>query len=177
MTEKLKTGRVSRCTPENTERAAKVLRETGQDKFAYKAIGISKTLFYRWKKEHPDFGAAMDQARKDFDEGTFEAASAEIAQARAWLLKCLANEQFQIIRIKKKNPQGELEVVEIKEVQVLPPSWYLERLFAGSEEKKELTVKIGIAKPIDRTDKEIEVDMAGYDDEQDDYGHFDELEE
>ncbi len=56
--------RQSKLTPEKTAAFALVLAETGQVKKAAEAIGMSRYAVYKWRKDHPDFAEAWDEAAK-----------------------------------------------------------------------------------------------------------------
>lgn len=166
-----KVGRNTKYCQEKLDKAANIIRETGVDSLAFNAIGISKALFYRWKREHPEFKEAMEQAKRDYEECNYETAEYEIKQAKSYLIACLRGEQFQTVVVTKKKLDTTVEV-ETRRIQVLPPAWYLEKLYNGNQEKKELTVKVGIAEIPDSRELAIEASVEGYEDEQDEYEHF-----
>ena len=61
-------GRPSLYQPEHAEQARKLCRLGATDSDMADFFGIGTTTFYRWRKDHPDFAAAVTEGKEFCDQ-------------------------------------------------------------------------------------------------------------
>lgn len=101
-------GRPSLYQPEYAEQARKLCRLGATDSDVADFFGIGTTTFYRWRKDHPDFAAAVSEGKDISDK--------QVEQA---LHRRAVGFEYEAIRVFM--PAGAKEAVLVRyPVQVLP---------------------------------------------------------
>lgn len=65
-TTKKKRGPKGKYVPELVSRMLQIIEQTGQDKPAYKSVGLTAETFYKWMREKPELSGSVARAREAF---------------------------------------------------------------------------------------------------------------
>ncbi len=148
-----KRGPKSKYNPILHDKLAEVLAGVGKtDVEIAQELGIARSTLALWKKEHPEFGNVLQEAKDTFDSGTVE---------QALLKRALGYDFEETTSELRKNEAGEEEWVVVKKVTKHIPSsdvskifWLKNRQPQRWSDKKEIDHRIeGITEPL--TEEEL----------------------
>ena len=136
-------GRSTKYTPETVAEIVKAIREGCSQDDAALLAGVSRTTFYAWVSEKPEFSDAVEKAHADFKRANVAAIRAAGMkakdgkldgswQANAWLLERKYPEEF----AQKRQITVKLELVERLQKHGLSASDALEMFLGALEEQK-----------------------------------------
>ena len=158
----------SKYTPKIIEAILETIRKTGVERDGCKSAGVGESTYYLWKSEKPEFVEMVEEALGDYRKSQ----AYEIELGRAYLLRTLRGEEKLIKSrtLQKRDGSGTQygEDLEVTELDVKPPNWYLLKLYemADESQKKDIRITIGLATP-------AELEPENLDDQQE-YDLFDE---
>jgi hypothetical protein len=141
-------GRKKLYTPEITKKITDLIAETGSDKVAYDAVGLSRTTFYQWLNDadKTDFSDAVKVAREKYANKNETKAWSRIEAANSYIDDVLQGKRFKITKQQVIGGNGRI-VTLIKEEQIVPSDKLLDRVLGQSPTDVPFEVRFGIAEP------------------------------
>lgn len=129
-----------------------VLTQTGSDKLAYEAAGISADCFYRWLSEIPEFHEQIQAAREEFFNKGKQVVFDRITTAEAYIDRVIQGKEFQVKRFTETTTLANGQQVlkeRIEEVQLKPNYWMLERVLGKTADSStpDYAIEINLAEP------------------------------
>ncbi|MBD2256668.1 hypothetical protein [Pseudanabaena sp. FACHB-2040] len=148
-----------RYSQQIVDRVCRLVKEGAADDEVIIIIGCSKSTYYRWYKDHPEFAAAVAEARKGW-EGTQDVEVNRVVdklaqrrlQAEAWIDQVLTGTAYKV----KQTLGAQGVVIKEERESIIPDKWLLDRVLGSTEPEQKFELIIGLADPDSEDDNAAE---------------------